>query len=136
MIALRVAPLAPRCSNLANAQFRGGKVPYRTYLRYAGGLEAGAPVLFGGIKTGSVTAVHPWASDPTRIDEGGVKVEVELSAQMTDIRTGTTVWANRASDIENVAQRNVPAVVSEMSHTMDRTIEKLLSSIPAQRPSR
>jgi len=111
-------------------------VPYRTYLRYAGGLEAGAPVLFGGIKTGSVTAVHPWASDPTRIDEGGVKVEVELSAQMTDIRTGTTVWANRASDIENVAQRNVPAVVSEMSHTMDRTIEKLLSSIPAQRPSR
>ncbi len=68
--------------------------------------------------------------------EAGVKVEVELSAQMTDIRTGTTVWANRASDIENVAQRNVPAIVSEMSHTMDRTIEKLLSSIPRQQPNR
>jgi ABC-type uncharacterized transport system auxiliary subunit len=70
--------------------------------------------------------------------EGGVKVEVALSAQMTNIRTGTTVWANSASDIENVAQRNVPSVVSEMSHTMDRTIEKLLSTIssPAAQPSR
>ena len=67
--------------------------------------------------------------------EGGVKVEVALSAQMTDIHTGTTVWANSASDIENVAQRNVPAIVSEMSYTMDRTIEKLLSSIPSPAPA-
>jgi ABC-type uncharacterized transport system auxiliary subunit len=66
--------------------------------------------------------------------ESGVKVEVALSAQMTDIRTGTTVWASSASDIENVAERNVPAVVSAMSHTMDRTIEKLLSSIPSPAP--
>jgi ABC-type uncharacterized transport system auxiliary subunit len=66
--------------------------------------------------------------------EGGVKVEVALSAQMTDVRTGATVWVNSASDIENVAQRNVPAVVSEMSHTMDRTLEKLLSSIPSPAP--
>ena len=67
---------------------------------------------------------------------GGVRVEVALSAQMTDIHTGLTAWANSASDIENVAQRNVPAVVSEMSHAMDRAIEKLLSSIPSpQRPS-
>jgi len=66
--------------------------------------------------------------------EGGVKVEVALSAQMTDVRAGATIWVNSASDIENVAQRNVPAVVSEMSHTMDRTIEKLLSSIPSPAP--
>src|SRR5216684_4683807 len=62
---------------------------------------------------------------------GGVRVEVALSAQMTDIHTGLTAWANSASDIENVPQRNVPAVVSEMSHAMDRAIEKLLSSIPS-----
>jgi ABC-type uncharacterized transport system auxiliary subunit len=66
--------------------------------------------------------------------EGGVKVEVALSAQMTDVRTGTTVWTNSASDIENVAQRNVPAIVSEMSHTADRAIEKLLSTIPSPPP--
>jgi ABC-type uncharacterized transport system auxiliary subunit len=63
--------------------------------------------------------------------EGGVKVEVELSAQMTNPRTGAIVWTSSASDTENVAQRNVPAVVSEMSFTMDRAIEKLLSSMPA-----
>ena len=66
--------------------------------------------------------------------EGGVRVEVALSAQMTDIHTGTTVWANSASDVESVAHRNVPAVVSEMSHAMDRTIEKLLSSVPGSAP--
>ena len=53
---------------LANAQFSGSNVSYRTYLKYAGGLEAGAPVLFGGIKAGTVTSVRPRQSDPTRIE--------------------------------------------------------------------
>ncbi len=53
---------------LISAQYSGGTVPYRTYLRYAGGLEPGASVLFGGIDAGKVTAVRPWSSDPTRIE--------------------------------------------------------------------
>jgi phospholipid/cholesterol/gamma-HCH transport system substrate-binding protein len=53
---------------LVNAEFSRDSVPYRTYLRYAGGLEPGASVLFGGINTGKVTAVRPWATDPTRIE--------------------------------------------------------------------
>jgi phospholipid/cholesterol/gamma-HCH transport system substrate-binding protein len=53
---------------LMNAQIGGNTVPYRTYLRYAGGLEPGASVLFGGINAGKVTAVRPWATDPTRIE--------------------------------------------------------------------
>ena len=53
---------------LMNAQFSGDTVPYRTYLRYAGGLEPGASVLFGGITVGKVTAVRPWTSDPTKIE--------------------------------------------------------------------
>lgn len=53
---------------LMNAQFSGGTVPYRTYLKYAGGLEPGASVLFGGINAGKVTAVRPWATDPTKIE--------------------------------------------------------------------
>ena len=70
--------------------------------------------------------------------KGRVKVEVALSAQMTELRTGTTLWANSVSETSSVAQRDVPAVVSEMSHTMDRAIEKLLSSIPGpeRQPSR
>jgi phospholipid/cholesterol/gamma-HCH transport system substrate-binding protein len=53
---------------LINSQFGGHTVPYRTYLRYAGGLEPGASVLFGGINVGKVTAVRPAASDPTKIE--------------------------------------------------------------------
>jgi phospholipid/cholesterol/gamma-HCH transport system substrate-binding protein len=53
---------------LMNAQFSNDTVPYRTYLRYAGGLEPGTEVLFGGITVGKVKAVEPWSSDPTRIE--------------------------------------------------------------------
>jgi len=53
---------------LINAQFSGHTVPYRTYLRYAGGLEPGGPVLFGGISVGKVTAVRPAPSDLTKIE--------------------------------------------------------------------
>jgi len=53
---------------LINAQIGGHAVHYRTYLRYAGGLDPGASVLFGGITVGKVTAVRPAASDPTRIE--------------------------------------------------------------------
>jgi len=53
---------------LINAQFSRDTVSYRTYLRYAGGIEPGASVLFGGITVGEVKAVRPWASDPTKIE--------------------------------------------------------------------
>ena len=53
---------------LVNAQYSGGTAQYRTYLRYAGGLEPGASVLYGGMNVGKVTAVRPWATDPTRIE--------------------------------------------------------------------
>ena len=51
-----------------NAQTVRGQVTYNTHLRNAGGLAPGAGVLFGGIKVGQVTAVRPWAEDPTRIE--------------------------------------------------------------------
>ena len=54
--------------HLLNAQLSGHSAPYRTYLHYAGGLEPGAQVLFGGINVGRVTAVRPAASDPTKIE--------------------------------------------------------------------
>jgi len=63
-----LALLAYTLIHLVNAEFRGGGVPYRTYLSYAGGLEAGNDVLFAGITAGKVTAVRPWAEDPTRIE--------------------------------------------------------------------
>jgi ABC-type uncharacterized transport system auxiliary subunit len=62
---------------------------------------------------------------------GGVKVEVAISAQMTDLATGATVWTNAVSEVGNVNKRDVPAVVSEMNRTMERAIDKLLSPMPA-----
>src|SRR5260370_3617912 len=62
--------------------------------------------------------------------EGGVKVEVALSAQVIEVRTGAQVWANAVSEIGKVDQRNVPAVVNEMSSAMDRAMDKLLLSFP------
>jgi len=62
------AILAFTIVHLVDAQLNGHTVPYRTYLRYAGGIEPGAQVLFGGINVGKITAVRPWTSDPTRIE--------------------------------------------------------------------
>jgi len=63
-----VAVLAFAIIRLLDAQLSGHVVPYHTYLQYAGGLEPGAQVLFGGINVGRVTAVRPAASDPTKIE--------------------------------------------------------------------
>jgi len=63
--------------------------------------------------------------------QGGVKVEVAISAQMTNLVTGATVWTNAVSEVGDVNKRDVPAVVSEMTRTMERAIEKLLSPMPA-----
>jgi ABC-type uncharacterized transport system auxiliary subunit len=63
--------------------------------------------------------------------QGGVKVEVAISAQMTNLVTGATVWTNAVSEVGDVNKRDVPAVVSEMNRTMERAIEKLLSPMPA-----
>ena len=63
--------------------------------------------------------------------QGGVKVQVALSAQMISIATGATVWSNAVSEVGDVNKRDVPAVVSSMNRTMERAINKLLSPIPA-----
>ena len=67
--------------------------------------------------------------------EGGVKVEVAVSAQMIRLETGTIVWSKAVSEVGVVNQHDVPAVVSEMSHTMERAIEKLLTPLPGTLPA-
>ena len=63
--------------------------------------------------------------------DGGVKVEVAISAQMVRLSTGETVWTNSVSEFGTVTQRDVPAIVAEMNRTMDRAIQKLLTPAPA-----
>jgi len=61
--------------------------------------------------------------------EGGVQVEVALSAQVTDIHNGNTIWANSAAEKGKVEGRNVSSVVAQMSKLTDRSIEELLKSL-------
>jgi ABC-type uncharacterized transport system auxiliary subunit len=66
------------------------------------------------------------------VDYGGpVRVEVAISAQMTSLATGATVWTKDVSEVGTVGKRDVPAVVAEMNATTGRAIEKLLTPGPA-----
>jgi ABC-type uncharacterized transport system auxiliary subunit len=60
----------------------------------------------------------------------GVKVEVAISAQITKVKTGATVWSNAVSEDGTVSKRSVPGVVSEMNRTVEIGINKLLSTMP------
>ena len=67
--------------------------------------------------------------------QGGVKVQVAISAQMTNLATGATVWTNSVSEVGTVGRRDVPAIVSEMNETVGRAIEKLLTPTPVPVPN-
>jgi phospholipid/cholesterol/gamma-HCH transport system substrate-binding protein len=113
------AILAVTVIYLVNAQLTGGTVPYRTYLRYAGGLEPGASVLFGGIEVGKVKGVRPATTDPT-------KIEILL-----DVKEGTPL------NEKSVAKLGLVSVMSgaALSITTGSNDAKRLppgSSIPSQ----
>jgi uncharacterized lipoprotein YmbA len=60
---------------------------------------------------------------------GGIKVEVAIAAQMSNVTTGAAVWTNSVDEVGTVGQRDVPAVVSEMNRTMERAIDRLLTPL-------
>ena len=61
--------------------------------------------------------------------EGGVQVEVALTAQVTDLHSGNAVWVNSSAEKAKVQERKVSAVVAQMSSLTDRSIEELLKSL-------
>ena len=92
------AILASTVIYLINAQMNEGTVPYKTYLRYAGGLEPGASVLFGGIEVGKVKAVRPATADPT-------KIEI-----LVDVKEGTPVNQKSVAKLGIVSVMAGPAL--------------------------
>ena len=104
---------------LLSAQYGGATVPYRTYLRYAGGLEPGVSVLFGGINAGKVTAVRPWSSDPTRIEI------------LLEVKQGTPLNEKSVAKLGMVSIMNSPALsISTGSNDAKRLLPG--SAIPSQ----
>jgi ABC-type transporter Mla subunit MlaD len=72
--------------------------PYKTYLRYAGGIAPGTEVLFGGIQAGRVTGVRPSSEDPTRIEI------------LLQVKEGTPVNKNSMAKLGSVSLMSSPAV--------------------------
>jgi phospholipid/cholesterol/gamma-HCH transport system substrate-binding protein len=71
-------------------QLSGVHIPYKTYFRYVGGVDPGSTVRFGGMKVGSITAIHQWGEDPTKIEvllevRGGVPVNADSIAMLTSL---------------------------------------------------
>jgi phospholipid/cholesterol/gamma-HCH transport system substrate-binding protein len=79
-------------------RFKGARVPFRTYLRDAGGMAPGTQVLFGGITVGKVTSVQPDEQDPTRI-------EISL-----DVKQGTPLNAKSVADVGSVSLMSDPVL--------------------------
>jgi phospholipid/cholesterol/gamma-HCH transport system substrate-binding protein len=116
---------------LLNAQLSGGTVHYETYLRYAGGLEPGAPVLFGGINVGKVKAVRPATADPTKIEilldvKEGTPVNEKSIAKLglISVMSGAALSITTGS---NEAKRLPPgsAIPSQESVSLDEIAGKL-----------
>ncbi|MBV9341624.1 MAG: membrane integrity-associated transporter subunit PqiC [Acidobacteria bacterium] len=61
----------------------------------------------------------------------GVRVEVAMSAEITSVKTGATIWSNSVAETGRVSQRNVSGVVSEMNRIVVAAIDKLLSTVPS-----
>jgi len=62
----------------------------------------------------------------------GVRVAARLSAELLDLRTGAMVWTGEAVETSEVETRNVNAVVVEMSHAMQKSIDRLVGSLRQQ----
>jgi uncharacterized lipoprotein YmbA len=69
------------------------------------------------------------------VDYGGdVRVEAKLSAELTNLRTGSIVWTGDATGSSRVERRNVDSVVAEMSHALQGSMDQLLTSMEQQFP--
>ena len=76
--------------SVATIQLAGEKIPYRAHFRFAGGLDTGDAVRFGGLKAGVITDVGPSPDDPTMAEvkfemRSDVPVNVESVAQISSI---------------------------------------------------
>jgi phospholipid/cholesterol/gamma-HCH transport system substrate-binding protein len=83
---------------VGNEQWGRHLTPYKTYLKYAGGVAPGSEVLFGGIEVGRVTAVRSWTKDPT-------KIEISL-----EVKEGTPVNEESVAKLGSVSLMSSPAI--------------------------
>ena len=59
----------------------------------------------------------------------GVSIEVRLSAQLMNLRTGEVLWRDTSSITTKLDRRSVPGVVAEMSRNLEDAIQHLVASM-------
>lgn len=132
-IVICAAVLAVTIYYVNKSEFRGKQVPYRMYLHYAGGVEPGTTVLFGGIAVGKVTAVHPDKQDPTRIEVSlGVKAGTPVNASSLSKVGSINLFGNPVVSIttgRNDAPRLPPGaeIPSQETVSMDEVQRKVVA---------
>ena len=119
LVVLSAVVLCATVYFLGSAQFGRTRTPYRTYLKYAGGLAPGTDVLFGGITVGKVTAVRSDPSDPTRIE-----IDFEM-------KQGTPVNSKSVAKLGSISLMS-PPVVSITTGTNDSSRLQAGAVIPSQ----
>ncbi|MGO9259556.1 MAG: ABC-type transport auxiliary lipoprotein family protein [Bryobacteraceae bacterium] len=67
---------------------------------------------------------------------GSVRVEAKLSAELVDLRAAATVWTGDADETLGVETRDVNSVVVEMSHAIQKSIDRLVASLDRQLPAK
>ena len=81
-----------------NEQWGRHMTPYKTYLRYAGGVGQGSEVLFGGIAVGRVNSVKAWNQDPTQIEI------------LLEVKEGTPLNEKSVAKLGSVSLMSSPAI--------------------------
>jgi phospholipid/cholesterol/gamma-HCH transport system substrate-binding protein len=130
-------------------QLTGVRVPFKTYFTYAGGIDPGSQVRFGGMKVGSITAVRQAREDPTKIEvlfevKGGVPVNADSVARLTslsplgDKHLEITTGSNKAKrlapgsavpSVEPVSLDDLARQASELIPTVQSTFRDVQKNI-------
>jgi len=64
------------------------------------------------------------------VDKGrDVFIEVGLSAQLKNLKTGEVLWIDSSSETSKVGNRTVPSIVAEMSQAAENAVEHLVCSM-------
>jgi phospholipid/cholesterol/gamma-HCH transport system substrate-binding protein len=127
------AVLAVTVYFVSKAELRGKEMPYRMYLRNAGGLEPGTTVLFGGITVGRVTAVRPDQADPSRIEISlGVNQGTPINNKSVGRVSSITLLGNPVVSI-TTGSKDAPrlppdaVITSQETVTMDELQRKVVA---------
>ncbi|MGA8184614.1 MAG: MlaD family protein [Terriglobia bacterium] len=125
--------------------FSGGDIPHRSFFKFAGGLQPGAAVRFGGMKAGSGQAVHLDPQDSTRIEvdfsiEENIPLKTDSLAKITslgplgdnylELSTGTrqAPKASPGSVVESAPTFNfndLGEMIAGLQPMVQQTLEKL-----------